>query len=130
MKNNKDFALLLLKKALQDALLIEKLSIDAEIADDIIGFHLQQVVEKSLKALLVFKSIKFRRTHDIRELLDVLKDNKIIVPSWFDGLDSWTPYAVEYRYDDLPEGENRSFDRTKVSSLANTIIKYVSGVLS
>jgi HEPN domain-containing protein len=125
MKNNNDFALLLLKKARQDALLIEKLSGDAEIADDVVGFHFQQVVEKSLKALLVFKNIKFRRTHDIRELLDLLKDNAIPAPSWFEGLDSWTPYAAEYRYDDLPEGANQPIDRAGISSLAYAAIEYV-----
>ena len=114
--------MLLLKKARQDALLIEKLSGDVEIADDVVGFHFQQVIEKSLKALLVCKNIKFRRTHDIRELLDLLKDNAIPVPSWFEGLDSWTPYATEYRYDDLPEGANQPIDRVGVSSLANAIL--------
>ena len=117
--------MLLLKKARQDALLIEKLAGDAEIADDVVGFHFQQVIEKSLKALLVLRNIKFRRTHDIRELLDLLKDNNIPVPSSFDGLDSWTPYAAEYRYDDLPEGANQPIDRAGVSSLAHAILLHV-----
>ena len=125
MKNNIDFSILLLKKARQDALLIEKLSGDPDIADDVIGFHVQQAVEKALKAFLVYRSINFRRTHDIRELLDLLKDNKIEVPPWVDGLDLWTPYAVEYRYDDLPEGDNKPIDRAGLSSLAYAAIQYV-----
>jgi len=52
MKKNSDFAELLLRKARQDAALLNKLSEDLDVADDIIGFHYQQVIEKSLKALL------------------------------------------------------------------------------
>src|SRR5712692_2125128 len=36
------------------------------------AFHAQQAVEKALKALLVWHQIEFPKTHDIRQLLDLL----------------------------------------------------------
>jgi HEPN domain-containing protein len=130
MKKNSDFAKLLLRKARQDALVVEKLSSNPEIEDDVIGFHFQQVIEKSLKAILVAKNVKIRRTHDIRELLDLIKDNKISLPQWFETLDSWTPYAVDFRYDDLPQDRGSGISRTEISPLAYAIIQHVEGECS
>ena len=50
---------------------------------DIALFHLQQAVEKSLKALLVFNKIEFPKTHKLDILIDILRHeftgyNKII----------------------------------------------------
>ena len=39
---------------------------------DTIAFHCQQAVEKYIKAMLVYKNIEFRRSHDLIYLLDVL----------------------------------------------------------
>jgi HEPN domain-containing protein len=125
MKNNNDFARLLLSKARQDAVLVNKLADEFEVADDIIGFHFQQVVEKSLKALLSLRGIEFRKTHDIRELLDIIADNRIPTPSWFAELDIWTPFAVEYRYEELPDGECFSIQRNDIASKALAVISYV-----
>ena len=41
---------------------------DREMADDVVGFHAQQAVEKALKAVLVLEGVSFPRTHDL-ELL-------------------------------------------------------------
>ncbi|MEK7275610.1 MAG: HEPN domain-containing protein [Candidatus Desantisbacteria bacterium] len=41
-----------LMKARQDLTVLEKLVNDEEVVDEIIGFHAQQVVEKSIKAVL------------------------------------------------------------------------------
>jgi HEPN domain-containing protein len=125
MKRNSDFAELLLRKARQDAALLNKLSDDLDVADDIIGFHYQQVIEKSLKALLSLKGIEFRKTHDIRELLDSIADNKIEIPSWFAVLDAWTPFAVECRYEELPDGPVCPVLRKDIASTAVSIINFV-----
>jgi HEPN domain-containing protein len=68
-------------------------------ATDAVCFHMQQCVEKYLKAFLVFNGKEFRKTHNIAELIKLcseidesfneLLDNKIV------GL---TDYAVEARY--------------------------------
>ena len=53
---------LLLRKAAQDEFAIQKLLPDPASADEIIGFHAQQAVEKTLKAVLCWASIRYRRT--------------------------------------------------------------------
>lgn len=65
---------------------------------DIVCFHLQQCVEKYLKARLVEAGISFPRTHDLEKLLDLALP---IEPQW--GVlrpivVAITDYAVEVRY--------------------------------
>jgi len=45
-------ALLLLRKAQEDADAVKKLLPDTDIADSVVGFHAQQAAEKALKAVL------------------------------------------------------------------------------
>jgi HEPN domain-containing protein len=87
-------------------------------------------VEKSLKAILVMKDIEFRKTHDIRELLDIISDNNLEIPSWFQELDAWTPFAVEYRYEELPDGPVYPVPRKDLAANAFSIIKFVEQQIS
>ena len=41
--------------------------------DAVIGLHAHQFIEKALKAALAHAGVAFRHTHDIAELLDVLR---------------------------------------------------------
>jgi HEPN domain-containing protein len=64
-------------------------------------FHLQQCVEKWLKAYLVKQSVEFERKHDLGYLLQVTNDTQLQL--YGDLLDELTPFAVELRYPgDLP----------------------------
>ena len=65
---------------------------------DIVCFHLQQCVEKYLKARLVEAGISFPRTHDLEKLLDLALP---VEPQW--GVlrpivVAITDYSVEVRY--------------------------------
>ena len=44
---------------------------------DIICFHCQQAVEKSIKAYLTFKEISFQKSHDLNYLWELVDDEKI-----------------------------------------------------
>ncbi len=73
----------------------------AEPTTDMVCYHMQQCVEKCLKAFLVSHQKPFRRTHDIAELIEQCKK----IDSTFDTLyqnqtDSLTIYGVEIRYPD------------------------------
>jgi HEPN domain-containing protein len=57
----------------------------------VVGFHLQQCVEKALKAVLSHAGIAFRRTHDIAELLDLIADRGLGPPPYADWLDELNP---------------------------------------
>ena len=62
-------------------------------------FHCQQAVEKAIKALLVSQQKDFSKTHDIDDLLDLLRATHNSPPEdVVGGLDDLTRFAVETRY--------------------------------
>ena len=71
---------------------------------DLAAYHLQQVVEKSLKALIVFYDlpvkVKTFRTHNIDTLIKILKAGGIDVPDYVKDAVDLTRYAFEVRYPD------------------------------
>ncbi|MBN1506256.1 MAG: HEPN domain-containing protein [Sedimentisphaerales bacterium] len=72
------------------------------------GFHLQQAVEKSLKAWLVLKGVDYPKTHDLSLLFRLLEDTgEDIEPFWH--LLGLNPFAVQFRYEvadaDFPDFE-------------------------
>ena len=64
-----------------------------------ICFHAQQAVEKYLKALLAFKGIDFRKTHDVDYLLSECQKVTSEVLDCID-LKSLTDFGVAIRYPD------------------------------
>ena len=91
-------AQLLMESARQDVAVCNLLSPNTSIGDAVIGFHAQQAIEKSIKAVLSQSGIEFRRTHDLITLLDLVQDNGLPMPPHADWLDELNPYAVEARY--------------------------------
>ncbi|MEW5691662.1 MAG: HEPN domain-containing protein [Candidatus Hydrogenedentota bacterium] len=68
-------------------------------ATDAVCFHMQQCVEKYLKAFIIFNKKEIRKTHDITELIELCT---AIEPD-FNNLyqikaDRLTEYAIELRY--------------------------------
>jgi HEPN domain-containing protein len=61
-------------------------------------FNLQQSVEKSLKALLIYNDIEFPFVHEIASLLTIIKKNHIEVPENLIFAAQLTRYAVTTRY--------------------------------
>ncbi len=75
-------------------------------------FHAQQSAEKSIKAYLVFQSVRVPKTHDIGELLVLveLKDKhllKLLSPCV-----ELTDYAVAYRY---PDSQKKPLEKNEVA---------------
>jgi len=89
-------------------------------------FHMQQGVEKLLKAYLVSKEIEFERKHDLAYLLILTKDNRL--GNYRDLLDELNPFAVEIRYPgDLPlfsKNEARQLLQ-RVGELRNDILSFL-----
>lgn len=98
----RDLANRFLAKAAQDEALVDRVLDDLDIADELIGFHLQQAAEKLMKAVLAANAVEFRRTHDLVDLAEVLSQSGFVIPEALRGLDSLNPFAVEARYDFLP----------------------------
>lgn len=116
-------ARMLLDAAEQDMLACATLAQTPGIGDAVVGFHAQQAVEKSLKAVLSAKGIAFRRTHDLAELLDLLADSSIEAPPHADWLDNLTPYAVEARYGLI---EPSGLDRGAAMSVLRAVIAWAT----
>jgi hypothetical protein len=104
-------ALLYLKKATEDEVLLDEVLPSPRVSDTVIGFHCQQAAEKLLKALLSHLMVRFRRTHDLRELMDLLTDNGHALPEALADLDILTPFAIEFRYEFLPQDQETPLDR-------------------
>lgn len=90
--------LIFIYKAKQDLVLVREVIGSNTIAPEILLFHLQQAVEKLIKSLLTFHSVKFPKTHDLEDLIELAEDSSIELPTFIESLAELTPYAVESRY--------------------------------
>lgn len=89
-----------------------------------IGFHLQQSVEKALKAILAQKAIEIPRTHDLGYLIEMLAGLEIEMPEAVSSSDWLTPWGVLFRYDDDPAV---SLDRDSGLEAATVAIALADG---
>jgi HEPN domain-containing protein len=97
-----EHAELLLRKASQDIYVLERLSADPATPDEVLGFHAQQAVEKMMKAALTNRAIRYGRTHDLTDLLNLLHEHQFSLPADLEEVKQLTPYAAEFRYTELP----------------------------
>jgi HEPN domain-containing protein len=118
-------ALLYLKKAVEDEVLLDEVLASPRVSDTVIGFHCQQAAEKLLKALLSNLMVRFRRTHDLRELMDLLTDSGHTLPEALADLDILTPYAVEFRYEFLAQEQETPLDRQEARELVRRLHTWV-----
>ncbi|MGI8505804.1 MAG: HEPN domain-containing protein [Solirubrobacteraceae bacterium] len=88
----------LLSAARSDLRATRVLAPDTGQANDVIGFHAQQAVEKAIKAVLVANGVEIAYTHDLGLLLDVLAQHAIVTPDSVRRADWLTPWAVAARY--------------------------------
>ena len=121
-------ARLLLRKAQQDLVIVSRAADDFEIADEIVGFHVQQATEKCLKSVLAARGIAYRRTHDLQELYDLLEDSGVNVPGVALDLVAWSPFAVAYRYEDW--FATHPVDRARAVDLVRALIAWVQSELA
>ncbi|MDP2419189.1 MAG: HEPN domain-containing protein [Hydrogenophaga sp.] len=127
--NQPSIAHLLLASAQQDLAAGRWLAAGPGLGDALVGFHVQQAVEKALKAVLSAYRVEFRRTHDLLILLDLLEDNQLPAPPAADWLDELNPYAVEARYGTInPEGLDRNRALTVAADVMAWAHNLVAGV--
>ena len=94
---------LLLRKAAEDEVILDKLFADSDVSDSSWAFHAQQALEKILKSALMKKGIRYPKTHDLGVLYQ-LAWGAGLSPSFSEGdLAELTPFAVTMRYDDSEE---------------------------
>jgi HEPN domain-containing protein len=69
---HREVAGLLLQKAREDLSAAQALIATEDQADHVIGFHLQQAVEKALKSVLADRAVEIPRTHDLGYLVELV----------------------------------------------------------
>ncbi|MGH2854552.1 MAG: hypothetical protein ACRDLF_10245 [Solirubrobacteraceae bacterium] len=58
----RELASLLERKATGDEAILEKVLDAPDVPDDALGFHVQQAIEKRMKAVLAFNEVEFQHT--------------------------------------------------------------------
>ncbi|MEI7768173.1 MAG: HEPN domain-containing protein [Phycisphaerae bacterium] len=91
-----ELAHILLRKASADLVMARCLMGDSSSPDWGIGFHVQQAVEKALKAILCAHGIEYPRTHNISLLLDMLAEQNLVAPVARAQLIYLTPFGCCY----------------------------------
>jgi len=132
MENDKDkrqqeLARLMLQKAQQDFDAAKNFSDSKKVADEIIGFHAQQTIEKALKAVLTRRGIEFEFTHDLATLFEEVEKAGYTPPAKSEDVEELTPFAVQFRYTVFSDVE--PLDRKEAIELAEKFIKWAQEVV-
>lgn len=96
-------------------------------ADEVFGFHVQQAVEKLLKAWLAVRGESYPLTHDLEQLFEVLAQGGIELGA-FRSLSDYTPFAV-HRYEALGPQEP-PMDRAQAASRTASLLSRVRELLA
>jgi HEPN domain-containing protein len=116
-----DIAGMLLGAAVDDEFVARSLLPIEGVTDAALGFHAQQAVEKSLKAVLAFRKIEFPYSHDLDGLVQLCRKNGINVPEDLAGVDDLSPFAARLRYGVIP---STSLDRNQALRWAASAIQW------
>lgn len=100
----------------------------ALFGDETAGFLAQQASEKLLKAWVACMGEVYPLTHDLKALLDIL-GNRTIDASQFRDLEALTPFAVQFRYEFLPDGA-KPLDRQGIALRLNALLERVRAELA
>lgn len=96
------------------------------VADAILGFHAQQAVEKSLKAVLAFADVQFPYTHDLDGLIELCRQHGIEVPDALEDADQLSPYGVRMRYG---TSHRTRLDRDQALGWSAAAVEWAGGVV-
>jgi HEPN domain-containing protein len=88
----------LLSLAREDLAAAEALDLAERVSDAPVGFHVQQAIEKALKAAIASRDQDFPFTHDIGLLMQLCQDVGLELPVGLAEADRLTPYAAAVRY--------------------------------
>jgi HEPN domain-containing protein len=97
---HREVAELMVSKARNDLRSAEALVATADFAEDVVGFLLQQTIEKSLKAVIAGREREVPRTHDLEELVQLVEDSEQAMPEIVASSAWLTPWAVDFRYEE------------------------------
>jgi len=115
----------LLRKAAADLTAARALADDPDQADEVVGFHVQQAVEKSVKAVLSWLQIDYPLTHDIDFLVRLLTRRDAPVPGALLEARWVSMWGVVTRYEDI----ETVLDRVEAIEVATITIAWAREVV-
>lgn len=96
------------------------------VADAILGFHAQQAVEKSLKAVLASADVQFPYTHDLDGLIELCRGQGLKVPDALEDADQLSPYGVRMRYG---ASHDTRLDRDQALGWSAAAVEWARGIV-
>jgi HEPN domain-containing protein len=118
-RDGRALARVIATNAERDAVAVERMAPDPELADEVVGLHAQQAAEKYLKAVLAHRGITYRRVHSITYLLGLLEDQGVPAPPRAPELETLTPWAPQARYDH--DTDDATLDREAAVQLVGAV---------
>lgn len=126
MAGPKDLAASLLDRASDDDAAIRALLDVESVTNSIVGFHAQQAVEKSLKAVMAWHEVDFPFVHDLAQLIELCQSAGLTLPAGLASADRLTPYAARLRYGFETEAD---VTRAEAASWAAEAVAWARGVV-
>ena len=107
-----------IQKAEDDYHTVNLLQQSQTASKDIICFHAQQCIEKYLKAWLQETNVRFVKTHNLKELLDLIVPTIPTWRAWQTDLSTLSRHAVDFRY---PGKSATAEDAAHAIHICNTV---------
>ena len=128
--SKKNIASQLMAKAQMDLNTVSELLSKSDIhliGHEIMGFHLQQAVEKSTKALLSQNNIHYEFKHSLKNLLELVDSRVTAIPHHFLPLLELTPYATTLRYTSMVP--QNLFDCDSTLALTSDYLDWIASMM-
>jgi len=94
-------------------------------------FHVHQAVEKLLKAYIVFKGLKPKKSHDLEELCTICSNYEQGFLKYMDDCTELSTYYIETRYPlDIPFSEISKDEARKALVMGEDICRFVKSILN
>lgn len=97
-------------------------------ADEIVGFHAQQAIEKALKAWISALGGEYPRTHDLGRMLHALEALDADARHFRD-LASYSSFGVQFRYETFGDLDEEPLNRIKVVQDVAALFQKVEALL-
>jgi hypothetical protein len=118
----------MLDMAAKDLSALKGMSDPATFAEEVFGFHVQQAVEKCLKAWIAALGGDYPLTHNLATLLAALESRGADVsPFW--RLVDYSPFGVAFRYEALDVGDG-VLDRPAAIAGVQALFDQVQAILA
>ncbi len=92
-------------------------------------FEAQQAAEKAIKAVLLHLGIRFPFTHDLGDLLDLIKKGRKAIPKTVQAADRLTRFAVVTRYPGMAEPVTRQ-EFTRAVKIAEQVVRWAEKLIA